>query len=251
MKLLLRRIVGRSMEPNLVQGDLVVFVPRRGYSVGDVVLARHEGQQIVKRITRVEGERYYLVGDNRQESTDSRHYGMEESSAIIGSIMINLHFVEATKPPKLVLKQGVILGRVAAAVLVAMAVIHLFRIDTFIPILDQNLPGGQGIATAVAMLIVLSEVFAIPFLLRIKLSPLAHIKSGALVAFAPLWWLLITIWAYRSPDSIGQLGEFMGVYATPLVLVVNIVWVGFNYYTLYALGYNHLKVADILSFKKK
>lgn len=247
----LRRVVGDSMAPTLTDGRYGIFRRRSSYHVGDIVLVRRPSGEVIKRISKVDGSRVYLVGDNRQGSTDSRHYGMVDREAIIGSIMINLHFVEATKPPKLVQKNGIILGRVAAAVLVAMAVIHLFRIDTFIPILDQNLPGGTGLASAVAMLIVLSEVFAIPFLLRMRLSPLAHVKSGALVAFAPLWWLLITIWAYRSPDSTGQLGEFMDVYATPLILVLNIVWVGFNYYTLYTLGYNKLKVSDIYNFKKK
>jgi hypothetical protein len=149
-------------------------------------------------------------------------------------------------PPKLAKPYGIWLGRAAAFLLVGFALIHLFRIDTFLPILDEVLPGGNGVATFVGLVIIFSEIFAIPFALRIKLSPLTHLKSGALMALAPLWWLLISIWSYGSPASTGQFGEFLDVHASGWLILLNVLWVSFNYYALYTLGYNRLSVKALL-----
>lgn len=231
------------MSPVLRSGDVVVF-RRRLPRTGAIALARHGGKEVIKRVTRIEGDGYYLVGDNSHESTDSRHYGFINKSDILGTIMIILP--KAVNPPKLVKPYGLWLGRVAAAILVVMALIHLFRIDTFLPILDAILPGGNVAAGFIGIAIILTEVFAIPFALRMKLSPLAHLVSGALLAFAPLWWLLIDIWAFDTGNGTGQLGGFITVPSTMGVLVVNFAWVAFSYYTLYTLGYNRLKLGDLL-----
>lgn len=239
----LRRISGDSMAPALRDGAIVVFFSRPPRA-GSIVLAEYGGREIVKRVERISGDMFYLVGDNRQESTDSRHYGTLSKSAILGVSMITLP--SAVKPPKTVKPYGILLGRIAAAILIIMALIHLFRIDTFIPTLDNLMPGGQLIACVTAMVIILSEVFAVPFALRMKLSPLAHVVSGLLLAFAPLWWLLVGIWSFGFPGSIGIFGSFLDVPSAALVLVVCFLWVAFNYYTLYTLGYNRLKLRPLL-----
>jgi len=231
------------MHPTLRDGDLVVGWRSR-LRVGTIVIAKRGDHEIIKRVERIEGDKVYVAGDNREDSTDSRHYGNIRRSAILGTIMMILP--KSTNPPKPVKPYGVILGRLAAAVLVAMALVHLFRIDTFIPILDEALPGGSGTASLVALLIVLTEVFAIPFALRMKLSPLAHIVSGALLALAPLWWLLIDIWTLGVSEATGQLGEFAAVPSTSWVLALNVAWLAFNYFTLYTLGYNRLSVKALL-----
>ena len=231
------------MSPSLVDGD-VVMVSSRLPDPGQIALARHGGKEIIKRVTHIEGDQYYLVGDNSHESTDSRHYGFVNKSDILGTIMIVLP--KAVNPPKLVKPYGLWLGRVAAAILTVIALIQLFRIDTFLPILNEILPGGDVAASVAGVFIILSEIFAIPFALRMKLSPLAQLKSGALLVLAPLWWLLIDIWTIGLAVNTGQLGEFVTVPSNVWVLLVNLVWVAFSYYTLYTLGYNRLKLADLL-----
>lgn len=231
------------MIPALMPGD-VILARTREVSVGDIVLADRNGKEIIKRVKRVEDGGYYLVGDNSQESTDSRHYGKIAKSDILGTIMIVLP--KSTNPPKLVKPFAVRLGQAAALILIAIALIQLFRIDTFLPILDEILPGGNVAAGFIAVFIILSEVFAIPFALRMKLSPLAHLKSGALVVLAPLWWVLIDIWSLGLADNTGQLGQFVAVPANTFVLLVNVAWLAFSYYTLYTLGYNRLKLRDLL-----
>lgn len=225
------------MTPTLHPGDIVVgwrVEPR----VGAVVIARHAEREIIKRVKQADDKGYYLVGDNRQESTDSRHYGKMKRSAILGTIMITVK--KPTNPPKPVKSYGILLGRLAAAVLVSMAVIHLFRIDTFIPILDEALPGESVAASAAALLIILSEVFAIPFALRMRLSPLAQLVSGALLVLAPLWWVLIDIWTMSLANATGQLGEFANAPSTLWLVLLNVAWLAFNYAALYALGYGRL-----------
>lgn len=158
-------------------------------------------------------------------------------------------FPKAVKPPKLVKPYGPTLGYIAASILAIFAIIHLFRIDTLVPIINDALPGGTGAASTFVVVIVLAEVFALPFLLRMKLSPAAHIVSGFLVVLAPLLWTLLAIWSFGGDSSTGQLGEFVHVPATWYVVVLNFIWLGFNFFTLWALGYNNLKVKDVLRKK--
>ena len=245
--LYIRRVHGNSMSPSLKSGDIVFFraYSFRGSSLerGCVVLALVGGREVIKRVEEVEATGYRLVGDNRQASTDSRHYGVVKKHDIIGTMVIKLP--RAVKPPQPLHSRAVWLGRIAATFLVVTCVVHLFRIDTFIPILHEALASNASFAAWTALVIVGSELFAIPFLLRMRLSPLAHVVSGALVALAPLWWLLVTIWAYNQDISTGQLGQFVETPATVWLLLANLAWVSFNYYVLYALGYNQLSLRRV------
>ncbi len=240
---MIRRISGNSMSPAIETGQYV-FITKFGIKKGSIVLAKIEGREVVKRVKSIERYTYYLVGDNSFESTDSRHYGPVDKSAIIGNVMFV--FPKATKPPKVVKSYGLILGRIAAGLLVVVALVHLFRIDTLVPILNTLLPGGHYVAGTVTVGIIFSEIFAIPFALRMKLSPLMHMFSGLLMLVAPVSWFWLTIWAYGTNLQVGLLGEFVPVYATALLLLVNFCWVAFNYTTLYTLGFNTLSSRSLL-----
>lgn len=154
-------------------------------------------------------------------------------------------FVKSVDPPKLTRPFGVTMGRIAAILMVIMALIHLFRIDTLIPIVDKALPGGSVAASLFVVIVVLAEVFGIPFLLRVKLSPLAHIFSGFLVILAPLMWALLAIWSYGMPYSIGQFGQFAETKSTLVLMSGNIAWLAYNFITIWSLGYNNLKLKDL------
>lgn len=155
-------------------------------------------------------------------------------------------FAKAVAPPKLVKPYGPLLGRVAAGIMVVMAVIHLFRIDTLVSIVNTVLPGGPTAAGAFVVAVILAEVFAIPFLLRMKLSRLAHLASGFAAIFAPLLWSLLSIWAYGIAESTGQLGQFVATPSRELSLALNVIWITLNFVTLWSLGYNNLKLKDVL-----
>src|SRR4051812_25991578 len=72
------RVAGRSMEPALRPGDLLVV--RRGAAVrpGDVVVATflaRPGVLAVKRVVQRAGDGWWLAGDNAAATDDSRSYG--------------------------------------------------------------------------------------------------------------------------------------------------------------------------------
>lgn len=63
------------MEPALFEGDVVVGRNHKKPKVGDIVVARHNGREIIKRVTKLTAEACYLQGDNKHASTDSRQFG--------------------------------------------------------------------------------------------------------------------------------------------------------------------------------
>lgn len=230
------------MEPTLLPGDIVIAL-KKPLKSGDVILARPGDREIIKRLKAIDGNDCYVIGDNTSASTDSRHFGKIKKEAILATSMIVLP--RSVPPPKVLHPRAVWFGRVAATVLILMALIHLFRIDTFLPVLDEILPGDRVAANLIGILTILSEVFAIPFVLRMRLSVLAQLMSGALVVIAPLWWVLIDLWTIGLVDKTGQLGAFVTVPSNGWVLGLNLVWLSLSYYILYLLGYNRLTVKNL------
>ena len=140
--------------------------------------------------------------------------------------------------PKVRRPYGQLLGIIAAAVITIFVLVHLFRIDTFIPELSYALPVSQRAASLIALLLISAELFAIPFLLRMSLSLLARFCSGILVIVAPLAWLLIAVWNYGNSVSTAQLGAFYSLPSGALLIGFNILWLALNYVTLWALGFD-------------
>ncbi len=83
----IRKISGKSMLPYLKPGDIAIFRKRSLYNLGDVVLISHNNLDKVKRITNFNKDKYFVVGDNLQSSTDSRTFGPINKSDIIGKII--------------------------------------------------------------------------------------------------------------------------------------------------------------------
>lgn len=84
---LLRRVEGLSMSPTYPQGKLVIARRRKTVRVGDVVIVRHHKMELIKRVDQITGEHVFVVGDNPDNSTDSRHYGWLPLSSIIGVVI--------------------------------------------------------------------------------------------------------------------------------------------------------------------
>ena len=91
------RIEDRSMEPALKAGDYVLVNkltyifsnPRKG----DVVVLKHPKEKnkfLIKRISVVtNSSEYHVVGDNKNFSQDSRHFGAVKKELIIGKVWIH------------------------------------------------------------------------------------------------------------------------------------------------------------------
>ena len=59
------------MMPTLKNGRLVLGVKRKNYIIGDIIVARHGGGEVVKRIANITDGIVYLKGDNRENSHDA------------------------------------------------------------------------------------------------------------------------------------------------------------------------------------
>lgn len=57
-------LVGTSMRPTLLAGDVIVLEQAKNVAIGDVVLFRHKGRHLLHRVVAVDGDRYTLRGDN-------------------------------------------------------------------------------------------------------------------------------------------------------------------------------------------
>ncbi len=86
---------GKSMNPTLKDGE-IVLVDREAekIEVGDIVVAKHPVEQtseIVKRVEKInERGHYFLVGDNPEDSTDSRTFGAVSREYIKGKVVSRL-----------------------------------------------------------------------------------------------------------------------------------------------------------------
>jgi hypothetical protein len=96
---------------------------------------------------------------------------------------------EATPPRSESVK---ITALVFAGILIVMVIGQLFSFEKFIPLIgDYMLPGGERTATIMASLIVISEVLALPFLLRMRLSRLMRWVSLSFSVVSVIIWLLL------------------------------------------------------------
>lgn len=107
-------------------------------------------------------------------------------------------------------------GKIAlfyAGILVVLAVTQLFTFDEFIKLIATfHLPFGAAMTYALAPLLVVCEVFAIPFLLRMTLSPAFRWVSMLLGWVVALLWTCVSGWivmTYQDVSTVGFLGTLV------------------------------------------
>ena len=84
------------MIPFAREGDYVLSLPYflTSPKQGDVIILRHPQKEmlLMKRITNIGGDKYWLEGDNRDESVDSRQFGEVSRHQILGkAVVISSH----------------------------------------------------------------------------------------------------------------------------------------------------------------
>lgn len=55
--------------------------------IGDIVIIKQDGKEIIKRIQNVHDREVFVQGDNEEESTDSRHFGSVKQEQIVGKVI--------------------------------------------------------------------------------------------------------------------------------------------------------------------
>ena len=83
-------VAGESMEPTYSADDWLLVLWGGAYRNGQVVLIERENQPGVFLIKRVEREvegKYWVEGDNKDESTDSRQWGAISGQEIVGKVL--------------------------------------------------------------------------------------------------------------------------------------------------------------------
>lgn len=83
------------MEPTIREGE-VLLVNKVQYllkepKVGDIVVLknplREKGKKyIIKRIQKIQGDKFFVMGDNKRASVDSRRFGWINKKNILGKI---------------------------------------------------------------------------------------------------------------------------------------------------------------------
>ena len=127
--------------------------------------------------------------------------------------------VVAPEPRNDLVKKG---AWVYAALLVLLAIGQLYAFEKFIPLIQAyGLPGGQGATTVFAAVIVVAEVFALPFLLRMPLSPLMRLMSAFFGVLVPAIWLVLSLIALINGgiENGGILGAKVTVGATTQAII--------------------------------
>ncbi len=138
---------------------------------------------------------------------------------------MKLAYAVKAQPPR---SQSVkVIAWVYAAVLTVMVVGQLFAFEDFIPLIANYwLPGGNGTASLVGCLIVVTEVFAIPYLLRMPLSPLMRWTSMICGLIVPTIWIKLAITALVTDNALtnsGMLGTKVSIHAGAMQLVFSLL----------------------------
>jgi nickel-type superoxide dismutase maturation protease len=85
---------GNSMFPTLKNNESVLVDRNAEIEVGDIVVAKHPVEQVsevIKRVQKInERGHYFLVGDNLDDSNDSRNFGAVTREYIKGKVVASL-----------------------------------------------------------------------------------------------------------------------------------------------------------------
>lgn len=81
------------MSPGITRGNIIICNRlEKSFEAGDIVVANVDDSSIIKRIGYIEDQKVYLVGDNAENSIDSRTFGMVDETQITGKVICVIRF---------------------------------------------------------------------------------------------------------------------------------------------------------------
>lgn len=84
----LRHVEGTSMSPALSPDQLVIGYATKKIKPGNLVIVRLGDIEIVKRVTKIDSNMFFVAGDNPAFSTDSRQFGWVKESDVLYKVII-------------------------------------------------------------------------------------------------------------------------------------------------------------------
>lgn len=111
---------------------------------------------------------------------------------------------EPTKPKTENVKSVALLY---AGILTVLALMQLFNFTNFITLVESFwLPGGLPFAYFLSAFIVVAEVFALPFLLRMRISGLFRFVSMIFGWIVPAAWFKLSLWLLFTTNAVSNVG---------------------------------------------
>lgn len=155
-----------------------------------------------------------------------------------------IEFAKSTKPPEAEQRYRVI-GYGLGLIATGMAAAQMVSFEEFVAALrGYGLAGERG-TVALAIALISLEVFSVPFLFRLTLSPLARLLSALFVVLLPCAWAILVFTALMGDvrvSNVGLLGGFLPSLPFDLAVGLVVAWavtVGFVFSRLG--GYSALK----------
>ncbi len=104
------------------------------------------------------------------------------------------------------------LGILLAGLYTVYAVTQLFSFEDFTSLtISFDLFGSAVLSTILASLIVVGEVFSLPYLLRMRVSALMRVFSMACAWAVALIWLTVSLWLVSTVNAVPSFGLFGGL----------------------------------------
>jgi len=80
------------MEPTIQNGQTVLVSSIPYFfskpKIGDVVAFKKDNKVLIKRIGKIDGKKYFVSGDNKEDSMDSRKFGWLTKKDILGKVIL-------------------------------------------------------------------------------------------------------------------------------------------------------------------